>query len=338
MEREPNPSVVFTDVAEVEIQDRPIPRPAAGEVLIRTSKSLISTGTETTVLSGDFPKDSAWARYAQGFPIQPGYCNVGEVVEVAAKGDEDLLGKKVCSYGVHARYVAMARDEVKVIDRPVRDEHAAFATMFSITANGVRKSGIQFGESAVVFGLGLLGQIAVRLLDLAGARPIVAADISEWRLELLPKGPHVHPVNPRSQDIDDVVPGLCRGRKADVVFEVTGNQNAIPGELAALRDGGTFVVLSSPRGKVEFDFHDLCNAPSFTLLGVHSKSHPKVEEYDNPWTIRRHWELFFDLLAGEVLDLDPLISHRASYADAPSLYHMLLNSRDKAMGVVLDWR
>ena len=96
-------------------------------------------------------------------------------------------------------------------------------------------------------------------------------------------------------------------------------------------------MVSSPSGRTEFDFHDLCNAPSFTIIGTHNGSHPEHAILDNPWTKTRDSEYFFDMVADGELDMAPLISHRGGYAEAVGLYEMLLADRSEAMGVVLEW-
>ena len=121
------------------------------------------------------------------------------------------------------------------------------------------------------------------------------------------------------------------------MFEVTGNPDAITGELEALREQGRFVVLSSPRGETAFDFHDHCNAPSYTIVGAHNSSHPPVATPDNPWTQHRHAELFFEYVADGTFAVDSLVSHTEPSDRAPELYADLLADRSGAMGVVFEW-
>ena len=205
--------------------------------------------------------------------------------------------------------------------------------------NGVRRSGLTWGDSVVIFGLGLLGQLAVRFCRLAGARPIFAVDIAAERLALLPDDPAVVPVQATQGDVSEVVRQTTRGRMADVAFEVTGNSDLIPGEITVLRQQGRFVILSSPCGQgTLLNFHDFCNRPSYTIIGAHNMSHPEAATLERPWTGARHAELFFTLVAAGDIDVSPLISHRYSYRDAPGAYAMLLEDRSHAMGVVLDWR
>ena len=333
---EKNPTVVFADKNQVVVDEREMPTPEANQLLVRTLRSIISTGTELTMLSRDCPAGSVWDRITS-YPCVPGYSNIGEVVSVGADVSDEWVGRKVATYGVHAAYVAVAADDARPVQRELPDEQAALFTISEIVMNGVRRSGLTWGECAVVYGLGLLGQLTARYCHLAGACPVVGVDVADARLALLPEGPGFRTVNPTKASVKEAVERWTRGRLADVVFEVTGVGSLIPSELEALRRQGRMVILSSPRGATTFDFHDMCNYPSYTIIGSHNGSHPAHTTGDNPWTQHRHAELFFDLVADGELDVAPLITHRARYSDAPSMYAMLLADRSQAMGVVLEW-
>jgi len=331
-----NPTIVFPEPRRVVIEDRDRPSPGEGEVLIRTRRTLISTGTELTILSGSFPEDSAWSRYGR-FPFVPGYNNVGVVEEVGKGVDQSLVGRTVASHGSHAAYVVAPADQVLPVPDAIPEEQAAFFTMACIAMNSLRRAPIQYGQAVAIYGLGLLGQLCVQLCRLCGARPIVAIDVAEFRLNLLPTAPYIVPVNPQTDDPVETVRRATRGRMADVVFEVTGAPDLIPREFALLKRQGRFVVLSSPRGPTSFDFHDLCNAPSFTIIGAHVVSHPEHETPDNPWTRKRHGELFFDLLSYGDIDVARLMTHRVPFTQGPEIYLSLLKDRSRAMGVILQW-
>jgi 2-desacetyl-2-hydroxyethyl bacteriochlorophyllide A dehydrogenase len=329
-----NPTIVFPKPGEVVLEDREVPKIKENEVLVRTKKSLISIGTELTILSGQFPHKSYWANYGR-YPFIPGYSNIGEVVEIGLNVSKDLLGKTVASYSPHALYNAVPQDALRFVPSEISHEDASFFTIAEIVMNGVRRSQLTFGESVVVYGAGLLGQLTARICKIAGAKPIIVVDVSDYRLSFLPN--NIARINPSTQDVVSEVRRLTKERLADIVFEVTGNPNIITEELKCLRRLGRFVVLSSPRGPSTIDLHDFCNAPSFTFIGAHNSSHPPVETLNNPWTYKRHAELFFDLLLSKELDVSKLITHRVSYKDAPKVYDELLEDRTKAIGVVLDW-
>ncbi|MBI2504583.1 MAG: zinc-binding dehydrogenase [Candidatus Latescibacteria bacterium] len=332
-----NPTVVFTAPRQVAVEDRPLPVPTAGELLIQTRRTLISTGTELTILNGQFPPKSRWADYGR-FPFVPGYDHLGTVVEVGPELDQAWLGRKVASYAPHAAYVLGRPASLRQIHREIPDEQAAFFTLAEIAMNGVRRGEVTWGETVAVYGLGLLGQLVARLCRLAGAGLVIGVEVAPSRLALLPRLPRMAALNPAEGDLVPRVQALTRGRLADVVFELTGNPEAIPGEFALLRRQGRMVLLSSPRGPTPlFDFHDLCNSPSYTIIGAHNSSHPNCETPHHPWTQQRHAELFFDLVAEGELEIASLISHRRPYAEAPRIYAELLADRSRAMGVVLEW-
>lgn len=332
-----NPTVIFAEPKRAVLENRPVPEPGKGEVLIKTHRSLISTGTELTMLTGDFPEGSRWDLMTK-YPCGAGYSNVGEVITVGPEVEEEWIGKRVATYGGHAQYVSIGVGGLHpVLHDSVTDEQASFFAIGGIVMNGVRRAKVVWGESVVVFGMGLLGQLTAQVCRLGGARPVVAVDVAQARLRLLPEDSAIIPVNPSEEDLVAAVKEATQGRMADVAFEVTGNPNLIADQFSVLRYAGRYVVLSSPRGKTLFDFHDLCNSPSFTIIGTHNGSHPQFATHDNPWTLKRHVELFFDLVAaGEVL-LDSLISHRVPFTEAPAMYDMLINDRSQAMGVVFEW-
>lgn len=339
MSKYQNVTVIAQKNKKVVLEDCPIPQVGPEQLLIKTKRTLISTGTELTILSGEFSSNSMWARCANHFPFSLGYCNIGEVAEIGKGVEEQWIGRRVGTYegGYHAQYIIGTPEKCCIVPQNISDDHATFFVLATTVMNGVRRGKVQWGEAIAVYGLGILGQLTVRFCHIAGARPVTGIDISKPRLKYLPDLPRITGINPNDQEFTNRIKELTRYHLFDVVFEVTGNPDVIPQEFGILKTQGRFVVLSSPRGKTLFDFHDLCNWPSYSIIGAHIRSHPEVTIADNPWTKKRHIELFFDLVADEELDVEPLISHRESYEKAPELYKMLLEDRSQAMGVVLEW-
>ena len=332
-----NPTVVFTGSRKVEVQDRPIPEPGPGQLLVRTHCALISTGTELSSLDGERSCGGIWERYRK-YPRTPGYDNIGTVLDVGEGVERDWVGKRVASYANHGAYVLAPRDRCWAVSRDVPDEDAAFFTLAQIALNGVRRSQLTFGEAAVVYGLGIIGHITAQLCWFAGARPVMGIDLSEQRVGLLPSKEGMQGVVAGAADVKEEVKSATGGRMADVVFEVTGNPEVIPKEFEVLRFQGRCVILASPLAPTkQFDFHDLCNSPSFTIIGAHNGSHPPCATADNPWTMERHAEMFFDLVADGELQVSQLISHQEPVEKAPELYGMLVADRSQAMGVILTW-
>jgi len=337
MSRAENLALVFTGPEKVELQERPMPAPGPGQALVRTRCSLISAGTELTVLSGRYAPGSVWSRLA-AFPYFPGYSNVGVVVAVGPDVDSSWVGRRVHSHGPHQAFALTPSAKMAAVPDGVSDEDATFTTLAKVAMNGLRRGGLTWGESAAVVGLGIVGQLAVRLCLFAGARPTFAIEPAPERRAKLPTHPglRVLPAKPFESLRDDVRAGN-RGRLLDMVFEATGDPDVIPGEATLLRPQGRLVITSSPRGPSSFDFHDLCNRESLHIIGAHSLHHPLEETPDTPWTSRRHGELFLEMLASGAFSVSSLVSHRFRGCDAVQAYEHLRHARASTTAVVLDW-
>lgn len=332
-----NKQVVFTERRKVELKDTAMPEPGRNQVLIKTLRTLISTGTELSVLSGDAPPDSVWARLFS-YPYIAGYTNLGEVIGLGEGAPAGLLGKKVVGNGSHSNFVATDLEEIREVPSYITDDCSIFFNLAEIVMHGVRKGSIRWGDSVAIFGAGILGQLCAQFTLMCGASKVFVIDISEYRLGLLPKHKRLIPVPAGSRDAADIVKENNRDRLVDIVYELTGNQNLIPSEFKVLRDEGTLVMLSSPLGPTLFDFHDLCNRTSVKIIGSHNFSHPKVATAGNPWTNKRDCEFFFDMVRDGDVDMSRMISNRIPYTSAPEIYARLLEDRGKFMGVVMDWR
>ena len=219
-----NPTVVFRGPGVVELDDRPLPAPGPGEVLLRTRRTLISPGTELTILSGDFAPGSAWDDYGR-YPFVAGYSAAAEVAEVGEGVEAVQVGDLVAAGTPHARWVTAPVSAVHPLhgaDVPL--DVMPFVALAATVMNGVRRGQVGWGDSVVVFGLGLLGQLAVRYCRLCGARPVVAVDPIDARLALAPAD--VIAIHPERLAVRDIVSSATRGRHG-------GRRLRGDGELAA---------------------------------------------------------------------------------------------------------
>ena len=332
------PAVFFDGPQQCSVRETALDWPVAGHALVRSQFSLISTGTELTLYGGEFPPHSAWARMAR-YPFAPGYANIGQVEAVGAGVDPAWVGRRVATRGRHQALNVLEARALIAVPEPLSSAEASFFALGQTVMNGVRRAQVDWGEAVAVFGLGILGQLAVRFCRLCGARPVFAVDLAPRRLALLPEDPGIHPLDAaRGPDgVQQAIAQATRGRLADCAFEVTGLSRLIPDEIRTVRRQGRFVLLSSPRGATQFDFHDLCNSPSYTIIGAHGGSHPPVETPGQPWTRERHAEFFFDLLRDGELDLARLLTRTAPFQEAPDVYQALWEERTQELGVGFAW-
>ena len=325
--REPN--VVELDEVDV----RP---PGPGEILVRGLASTISTGTELTLISGQFPEGGAWDRYAR-YPMALGYSLCGRVEALGDGVDNVSVGDVVVGFWPHAQYVTVPAS--RVLQRVPEGLDPKVASTFAlglIAMNGIRRARLEFGESVVVYGLGVLGQLCVAMARLSGCRPVIGVDLYDHRRQIAQRlGAHI--ALDGKEDVPERVKQATGGRGADVLFEVTGNPDIIEQEFRVLRRFGRAVLLSSPRGPSKFDFHDFCNSPSITIIGAHNGSTPQCETVFSQWTWPRNCELYFELAAEGEIPVDQMITHVFPAAEAPEVYRRLVEDRGWAGFVVLDW-
>ncbi|MGQ9461561.1 MAG: zinc-dependent alcohol dehydrogenase [Candidatus Fervidibacter sp.] len=329
-------TVVCIAPKQVVVKEEEVPDVQPGTFLVKAKLSAISTGTELTLVTSDFPPESVWARLAN-YPLKLGYSHLGEVIAVGDGIDTVKVGDKVVGWKNHSQFVLYRKGEfcMKVPDS-VADEAAVLFALAIISLNGVRKAKIQLGESVAVFGLGPIGIWAAQFARLAGARPVIGVDLLPERREWAKKA-GIDFVLDGKEDLVERISDLTKVRMVDVVFEVTGHPDAILDEVKVLRRQGRLVVLSSPRGKTLFDFHDWCNWTSISIIGAHVSSHPPHENPEDPWTRERNTELFFELVRKKEIVAAELVTHRFKADDAPSAYQLLMTERGKTGIVLLDW-
>lgn len=329
--------VVCVEPKKVMVQEEDVPEVGPGTFLVGAKLSAISTGTELTLVTADFLPESVWARLAK-YPLKLGYSHFGEVVAVGEGVDNFKVGDKVVGWKNHSQLVLYRKGEFCMkVPEGVPDEAAAVFALAIISLNGVRRAKIQLGESAVVFGLGPIGIWAAQFARLSGARPVIGVDLLPERREWATKAGLDEVLDGSDSKLADKISALTKGRMADVVFEVTGHPDAILEEVKVLRRQGRLIILSSPRGKTLFDFHDWCNWTSISIIGAHTSSHPPHENPEDPWTRERNTELFFDLTRNKEIVAAELVTHRFKADDAPSAYQLLMTERKRTGIVLLDW-
>ncbi|HUN35743.1 MAG TPA: bi-domain-containing oxidoreductase [Trebonia sp.] len=362
---------------ELAVLDVPAPTCRPGGVLVRSLYSLISTGTEMMKVNEASMSMVGMARarpdqvkkvldqvQQQGLattykkvmnkldsytPL--GYSLCGVVTEVGKGAEEFKVGQLVACAGneqaLHAEYNFVPVNLCARVPDGVSPEHAAFATVAAIAMQGVRRAEPQLGETAVVIGLGLIGQLVVRLLVANGVQA-VGIDPVEARCRLAEKAGAAFAGSP--DDLDSVVSGLAAitsGRLADHIFLAAGGNTNGPVEAAVklARDRARIVDI----GKMKLDLP--WNAYYEKELDVRfSRSYGpgrydsryELEGVDYPvgyvrWTERRNLESFLELVARGSLDVGSLIDGVFPFADAAKVYGELKDGTLKAVGVLLEY-
>lgn len=322
---------------EVETYELP-EAPPPGKMLVQTHTTAISAGTEMANYRGITSYRSGAQPDWRSNPYYPGYSLAGVVQAIGEGVTHFHVGDRVCGMGPHASHVLVDPHQFVRIPGAVSSDHAALTTLVCIVMNAVRLAKIELGERVVVVGAGLIGQLALQLSRISGARPTLAVDPITARLELARQCGASAGVDPTAPEAHEQIEHLTGGRNFQIVFEATGSPAAFTPALQLVALGGRMILLGSTRGLVEhFDPYTDVHLKGVTLIGAHMRTHPAHETPYTPWTWENNRTLALQLIADGSLLLEPLISHRLPGEAGPAIFQRLAESRESFFGVLLHW-
>ncbi len=224
----PARALFHTAPRRVEIRELPTPRPAAGEVLVRTLSSGISGGTERLVYRGEIPADLALDDTIDAlggtfsYPFAYGYACVGEVAE---------SGQRVFAFHPHQDVFTAQLSELV----PLPAVEPAAATLFPLVETALQvtlDAGSGYRDRVIVLGAGVLGLLTGLLLQRAGWRPLLA-EPQEWRRALA-----------SSLGVSAVAPAELVSEEVPLVIDASGNPDAPAMALDLLAHEGTLLIAS----------------------------------------------------------------------------------------------
>ena len=346
----------------------PCPQKRVGQLLIATSTTLVSAGTERMLI--DFGKanwfdkarqqpdkvkmvldkvktdglaptiDAVRSKLDQPLPL--GYCNVGRVIE--APGTEFKAGERVVSNGHHAEVVRVPKNLCARVPDELDDESAAFTVIGAIALQGIRLVAPAVGEAVVVTGLGLIGLFAVQLLRANGCR-VLGIDFDSAKCELARTfGAETVDLS-KGEDPIVKAAAFSRGRGVDGVVITASSKSNEPVTQAAkmCRKRGRIVlvgVVGLELSRADFFEKELTFQVSCSYGPGRYDEEYEQKGHDYPvgyvrWTEQRNFEAVLDLMASGKIDVKPLITHRYDIDNALDAYQTLDDR--SALGILLNY-
>lgn len=343
---------------ETVLEDVPAPLVRAGHLLIETSRSLVSLGTERMLV--EFGNASLIQKARQqpdkvkmvldkirsdgllptleavfnklGQPLPLGYCNVGRVIAVGTGVTEFHVGDRVASNGPHAEVVCVPKNLCAKIPDNVSDDDATFTVIGSIGLQGVRLLQPTFGETVVVIGLGLIGLISAQILRANGCR-VIGFDFDQAKVELA-KRLGVQAVNPVSgTDQVNYVVDQTDGHGADaVLITASAKTNEIISQSARMcRKRGRIVlvgVIGLDISRADFYEKELTFQVSCSYGPGRYDVQYEQHGNDYPrgfvrWTEQRNFEAILNAISNGQLDVGQLITENIELSDYKKVYDAL---------------
>ncbi len=358
----------------VQVLDVPRPTISVTEVLVQTSASLISPGTERAITAlaqsnllakararPDLVRQIVRKARREGLGatanvvkdrldeyLPLGYSAAGMVVEVGEAVTALSPGQLVATGGAgkanHAEFQAVPGLLCSPVPKSVEVEDAAFATIAAVALHGLRLAEVGPGAKVVVVGLGLVGQLCVRLAQASGCQ-VFGIDIAAAPVDRATQAGAVGMLE-TGADTTAAVLQWTRGRGADAVLLTAAGRSssAVARTPVLCRDRGMVVVVGDLGLNLERNaFYE----KELTLRVARSygpgRYDRSYEEWavDYPpghvrWTEGRNQEAVLDLLGSGRLAVADLVTHHFPISEAPSAYG-LIESGAGALGIVLTY-
>jgi predicted dehydrogenase/threonine dehydrogenase-like Zn-dependent dehydrogenase len=352
------------------LEEIPAPMIKSGHILIQTTRSLVSLGTERMLV--EFGKSNLFQKARQqpdkvkevinkvktdgikptfnavlnklDQPIPLGYCNVGVVIGVGKGVDDFSIGDRVTSNGAHAEYVCVPQNLAAKIPENVSDEEAAFTVIGAIGLQGIRLANPTFGETFVVVGLGLIGLITAQLLKANGCR-VIGFDFDSQKVDLA-RSLGIEAVNP-GDGVDQVgyVKNATSSTGADaVIITASSKSNEIISQSAKMsRKRGRIVlvgVIGLDISRADFYEKELTFQVSCSYgPGRYDEDYEqKGKDYPLPfvrWTEKRNFEAVLHTIASKSIDVQSLITERVKLDDYQKIYSDM--SGNKSIASIIEY-
>lgn len=359
------------------LEELPAPDVRSGQVLIQTTRSLVSLGTERMLV--EFGKANFIQKARQqpdkvkqvldkvktdglkptldavfnklGQPLPLGYCNVGRVIAVGKGVDDFRVGDRVASNGPHAEVVSIPQNLVAKIPDNVTDEEAAFTVIGAIGLQGIRLANPTLGETIVVVGLGLIGLMTAQLLKANGCT-VIGFDYDASKVKLAQELGIVA-VNP-GDGTDQVhfVESYTNGIGADAVLITASNKsNDIIAQSAKMsRKRGRIVligVIGLDISRADFYEKELTFQVSCSYGPGRYDDSYEQKGIDYPiafvrWTEKRNFETILLSIANKNINVGKLITERIELSEYDKIYGNMSSSSSIASILVYkeantDW-
>jgi len=352
------------------LEELPAPEVQDGQLLIQTTRSLVSLGTERMLV--EFGKASLIQKARQqpdkvkmvldkiksdGLmptletvfnkleqPLPLGYCNVGRVIAVGKGVTGFKVGDKVASNGHHAEFVTVPQNLCAHIPENVSDEEATFTVIGAIGLQGIRLLGPTMGEVVVVTGLGLIGLLTAQLLIANGCK-VIGIDFDEAKLDIA-KSFGVHICNPTKSDPVKYVHTQSQGIGADgVIITASAKSDDIISQAARMSRKRGRIILIGVIGlnisrtdfyEKELSFQVSC---SYGPGRYDDDYEQKGIDYPLPfvrWTEKRNFETILASINTGKLNVSSLITEKVRLADYKDIYGQIGSSKSIASILVYD--
>lgn len=330
-------TLLFTGPGSVEVRTGPVPRPAAGEVLVEALASAISSGSELLIYRGQFAAqaddDHDEISSALKYPLPYGYASVGKVVEIGSGVDRDWSGQVVFSFRPHASHFIERPERLIRVPDGEAPESACFLPSMETAVNLVQDAAPVLGERAVVFGQGVVGLLTAGLLRRFPLASLVTSDLYDSRRSASLRLGVSASLDPAAVDFAAAAT-TALGGQADFSMELSGTPSTLDSAVALTAYTGRIIIGSwYGRKRAPIDLGGKFHRSRIRL--VSSQVSTIAPELAGRWDKARR----FAVAWREIQRARPeqWITHRFSLERAPEAYRLLDERPGEALQAVFHY-
>jgi threonine dehydrogenase-like Zn-dependent dehydrogenase len=268
---------------------------------------------------------------------------------IIEKGDEvkDFeIGDTVFTMSNHAEYFKLdIRDRwhgvcVK-LPEGINPEHAAFVHMGIIAITSLRVSEIELGDTVLLTGLGVIGNMAAQFARMQGAR-VIATDIIDERIDVAKQCGIETAVNSKAVDLKKEIDNFTNGEGISTFIDATGVPALIEQYADFVAFNGEIILLGSPRAEYETNLTNLLQKvhllpQNLKLKGALEFTFPTQQDEFVKHSIERNAKVILNLINENKLKIAPFYTQKIKPQEAPNAYVGLRDKGEEYMGVVIDW-
>ncbi len=323
--------LIFPCKGEVSFEKFEPPRIAAGEIMVQTLYSLMSIGTETTILNQRYDPDTHYARMFSFPQLKTGVQSLGRVVENGGDTSEFSIDDIVYMRMGHGSHQVLPEANCTVVPSAIDLKDACWCGLAKTAFRAAWAGQFAQGLELLIVGAGPVGQMVIRWASAAEAKTIAVADPSELRLQHALTGGATAVFAKTIDACLEEIGSINDGNGPALIVDATGNPEVLPHALAASAKFGTVVLLGDTGFPGKQCLTSDVMTKGLTILATH-------DHHDRDgWTQRRVDELFFRLVQNGTFNLDGLITAEFSPADYKDAYELANERRGEAMGILFDW-
>jgi len=323
--------IVFPAKGQVALEKFELPELGPGDVKVRTLYSLVSTGTETTILHRKYAPDTHFSRMFSFPQLKTGVQAVGEIEQVGGEVTEFSVGDRVFMRMAHGSHQVLEAERCSIIPHGIDLKSACWCGLAKTAFRAAWAGEFHPGGHVLIIGAGPVGQMVVRWASAAGMNTIVAVDVSDFRLAFAIKGGATSTICGDVAGQMEIISRMDNGKGPSLVIDSTGNPDVFRSALSASAKFGKVILL----GDTGFPDRQ-CLTSDVMTKGLTIQATHDSHDRDG-WTQRRIDELFFTRVQDGRYDLSGLITHEFSPAECEAAYALAEQQREKVMGILYDW-